>query len=162
MKLQKKISLTLVCLCISALAFSQNIVVDDSFSAQQLVQNYLLNNTSCATSGNETVSGDNFSNGAQSYGAFTYSGTDFPFTSGIVLSTSRASRTAGPNDNLIDEGSTQWLGDTDLEQAIGVQGTINATVFLYYIFIEIQQTNRKNCNLMNILGVFYLIIGGMS
>ena len=127
MKLQKKISLTLVCLCISALAFSQNIVVDDSFSAQQLVQNYLLNNTSCATSGNETVSGDNFSNGAQSYGAFTYSGTDFPFTSGIVLSTSRASRTAGPNDNLIDEGSPAWLGDTDLENALGLQGTVNAT-----------------------------------
>lgn len=127
MKLQK-ISPILFWFFFSATAFAQNIVVDDSFSAQQLIQNVLLNNTTCATATNSTVSGDNFSNGAQSYGAFTYTGTDFPFSSGIVLSTSRASRTAGPNDNLIDEGSTQWLGDTDLEQAIGVQGTINATV----------------------------------
>lgn len=127
MRLPKKIFLTLLCICFSAVVFAQNIVVNDTYSAADLVQNVLLNNSNCATSSNATVRGDDFSGSEQSYGAFTYSGTNFPFASGIVLSTSRASRTAGPNDNLIDEGSTQWLGDADLEQAIGVQGTINAT-----------------------------------
>lgn len=105
---------------------AQNIVVDDTYSAQQLVENVLVNSP-CATVSNFSVSGDTFSNGAQSYGFFSYSGSDFPFSNGIVLSTSRASRTAGPNDNLIDEGSTSWQGDFDLEQALEINGTFNAT-----------------------------------
>ncbi len=112
---------------ISILVFSnktiaQNIVVDDTYTAQQLVENVLVNSP-CATVSNFSVSGDTFSNGAQSYGFFSYSGSDFPFTNGIVLSTSRASRTAGPNNNLIDEGSTSWQGDFDLEQALEINGT---------------------------------------
>lgn len=128
MKLKNKIFLSIVCTCITTVIFGQNIVIDESLSPQQLVQDVLLNNTNCATSSNAVATGDDYSNGELSYAKFTYSGTDFPFSSGIVLSTSRASRTAGPNDNLIDEGSTQWLGDSDLEQALGVQGTVNATV----------------------------------
>lgn len=105
---------------------AQNIVVDDTYSAQQLVENVLVNSP-CAAVSNFSVSGDTFSNGAQSYGFFSYSGSDFPFSNGIVLSTSKASRTAGPNDNLIDEGSTSWQGDFDLEQALEINGTFNAT-----------------------------------
>lgn len=109
-----------------ALTNAQNIVVDDSYTAQQLVENVLVNSP-CATVSNFSVTGDPFSAGQESYGFFSYVGTDFPFASGIVLSTSRANRTAGPNDNLIDEGSPSWIGDNDLEQAISVAGTLNAT-----------------------------------
>ena len=121
---------------------AQNIVVDDTYSAQQLIENVLVNSP-CANATNFTVSGDNFSNGAQSYGYFSYSGSNFPFSNGIVLSTSRASRTAGPNDNLIDEGSTSWLGDSDLEQALGVNGTLNATA-LEFDFTPITNTVSFN------------------
>lgn len=110
----------------AASVVSQNIVVNDSYTAQQLVQNVLLN-SSCATSGNYSVSGDTFS-GGNSYGYFSYSGTAFPFSDGIVLSTSRAIRTQGPNTDLVDEGSTSWAGDPDLEQALDISGTYNATV----------------------------------
>ncbi len=109
-----------------AKTIAQNIVVDDTYTAQQLVENVLVNSP-CATVSNFSVSGDTFSTGQNSYGYFDYSGTDFPFANGIVLSTSRASRTAGPNDNLIDEGSTAWIGDSDLEQALSITGTVNAT-----------------------------------
>lgn len=105
---------------------AQNIVVDDTYTAQQLVEDVLVNSP-CATVSNFSVTGDTFSAGQQSYGYFDYSGTDFPFSNGIVLSTSRASRTAGPNNNLIDEGSTSWQGDLDLEQALDITGTFNAT-----------------------------------
>lgn len=110
----------------AATALAQNVVVNDTYTAQQLVENVLLN-SSCATSANYAVSGDTFS-GSNSYGYFSYSGSTFPFADGIVLSTSRASRTQGPNNDLIDEGNTSWMGDPDLEQALNISGTYNATV----------------------------------
>lgn len=121
---------------------AQNIVVDDSYSAQQLIENVLVNSP-CANATNFAVSGDTFSSGQQSYGYFSYSGSNFPFSNGIVLSTSRASRTAGPNNNLIDEGSTLWAGDIDLEQALGINGTFNATV-LEFDFTPITNTVSFN------------------
>jgi gliding motility-associated-like protein len=121
---------------------AQNIVVDDTYTAQQLIENVLVNSP-CANASNFAVSGDTFSIGQQSYGYFSYTGTDFPFSNGIVLSTSRAWRTAGPNNNLIDEGSTQWTGDIDLEQALGINGTFNATV-LEFDFVPITNTISFN------------------
>lgn len=111
----------------AATMFAQNIVVDDTYSAQQLVQNVLLNSP-CANASNFSVSGDTFSGSSKSYGYFSYSGSSFPFATGIVLSTSRAIRTEGPNSDLVDEGDINWQGDPDLEQALSISGTLNATV----------------------------------
>ena len=119
-------------------SFSQYIQVDDTYTAQQLVQNVLVNSP-CATVSNFSVSGDPFSPGEQSFGYFTAGTSSFPFSDGIVLSTSRAKRTEGPNNNLIDEGLTSWLGDNDLEQAIGISNTFNATV-LEFDFVPLTST----------------------
>lgn len=108
-------------------SYAQYIQVDDTYTAQQLVENVLINSP-CANVSNFAVNGDPFSSGQQSYGYFNAAGTTFPFANGIVLSTSRAVRTQGPNDNLIDEGSTGWLGDADLELALGIGNTFNATI----------------------------------
>ena len=121
--------------CINVTA--QNIQVDDTYSAQQLLEDVLINST-CAQVSNFSSSGDNYSNGEQSFGYFSSVSNNFPFNDGIVLSTSRAKRTEGPNDNLIDEGSTSWLGDQDLEKALDITNTINATI-LEFDFIP--QTN---------------------
>lgn len=107
--------------------FAQYIQVDDTYTAQQLVQNVLINSP-CANVSNITVSGDTFSPGEQSYGYFTAGTSGFPFANGVLLSTARAHRSAGPNDNLVDEGSNAWLGDADLEQALNINNTYNATV----------------------------------
>ena len=115
--------LSSLCLCANA----QYIQVDDTYSAQRLVENVLINSP-CANVSNFTVSGDAFSSGQQSFGYFNAGTSTFPFTDGVVLATSRAKRTEGPNDNLIDEGSTAWLGDADLEQALGITNTFNATI----------------------------------
>ena len=116
---------SMAALLFSVAAASQNIQVDDTYTAQQLVQDVLVNSP-CANVSNFTVSGDTFSNGQNSYGYFTGGGA-FPFANGIVLSTARAIRAEGPNDNLVDEGSVNWAGDYDLEQALGIQQTYNAT-----------------------------------
>ena len=106
---------------------AQYIQVDDTYSAQQLIQNVLVNNSPCAGVSNFSVSGDTFSGSQNSYGYFTNNSNVFPFTNGIVLATSRAKKAEGPNSSLVDEGSTSWAGDFDLEQALGITGSINAT-----------------------------------
>jgi gliding motility-associated-like protein len=113
--------------CFITKTIAQNITVDDTYTAQQLVHDVLINSP-CANVENFTVNGDTFSSGAQSYGFFNGNSSSFPFASGVVLSTARANRSPGPNNNLIDEGNTAWLGDIDLEQALGISNTFNATV----------------------------------
>ncbi|MBU3681169.1 MAG: T9SS type B sorting domain-containing protein [Flavobacterium sp.] len=107
-------------------AYSQNVTIDDTYTAQQLVENVLINNP-CATVSNVTISGDPFSGAQQSYGYFSNGGGTFPFANGVILCTARASRAAGPNTNLIDEGQNAWQGDIDLEQALNITNTYNAT-----------------------------------
>ena len=114
-------------LLLPLLSFSQYININDTYTAQQLVQNVLIN-SDCANVSNFSASGDTFSGSEKSYAYFTANGSNFPFETGIVLATSRASRTSGPNDNLIDEGSTEWLGDADLEESLDLNYTVNATV----------------------------------
>jgi len=108
-------------------SIGQYVTVDDTYTALDLVQNVLINSP-CANVSNITVSGDPFSPSEQSFGYFNSGTGIFPFSDGVVLSTARARRSEGPNNNLIDEGLTSWLGDTDLEMALNISGTYNATV----------------------------------
>ncbi|RTY92417.1 T9SS type B sorting domain-containing protein [Flavobacterium sp. GT3R68] len=127
MKFIKELLFTLLACGFSGTALAQYIQVDDTYSAQQLVEDVLIDSP-CANVSNFTVTGDNFSSGQQSYGFFDATGSSFPFTNGIVLSTSRAKRTEGPNFDLIDEGSNSWAGDSDLDRALGISGSVNATI----------------------------------
>lgn len=138
-------------------AGQQQIQVDDTYNAQQLV-NALITN-SCAQVSNISVQGSPVN---KSYAHFTNDAASFPFSNGIVLSTGFASSAAGPNSSLLSEGSTAWLGDNDLELALGVSNTINATVLEFdfipytdkisfdYIFSSEQYltsiTSQNQCN----------------
>jgi gliding motility-associated-like protein len=107
-------------------AAAQNITVDDTYNAQQLVENVLVNST-CATVSNFSVSGDTFPLGQNSYGYFTNAGGSFPFKEGVLLSTWSAKNSIGPyvfdNGNNNDSG---WLGDQDLDQTLGIK-SVTAT-----------------------------------
>ena len=105
---------------------AQNIQVNDTYTAQNLVQNVLVNST-CASVSNFSVSGGNFGTSEQSYGYFTAGTSGFPFANGIVLSTSRAVSTEGPNVTILSEDASGWLGDSDLEQALQISNTSDAT-----------------------------------
>lgn len=118
--------LFVLCLLIVEDAYSQNVSIDDTYTAQQLVENVLINNP-CAAVTNVTVSGNTFNGAQQSYGYFANGGGTFPFANGVILCTARAQRAAGPNTSLIDEGQTAWLGDLDLQQALNITNTFNAT-----------------------------------
>lgn len=84
MKTQSAYYITfLLFMMLSFKASAQYIQVDDSYTAQELVENVLVNSP-CASVSNFTVSGGNFGDGVQSYGYFSGSGTSFPFNNGIV------------------------------------------------------------------------------
>ncbi|SHF74978.1 gliding motility-associated C-terminal domain-containing protein [Flavobacterium segetis] len=121
------------CYCNSALA--QSIIVDDSKNAQELVENILVNST-CATILNSIAGGDDFSGSSNSYGYFQRQVDNFPFVEGIVLNTSRSQNSVGPYIVNRGGGDPRWLGDVDLEQALGLTKTLNAT-FLEFDFVPL-------------------------
>jgi gliding motility-associated-like protein len=106
---------------------AQSIVVDDTYTAQNLVD-LLTNNSSCSTTSNPKVLGDTFSGTQNSHGYFNSGTSSFPFTEGILLSTWSSVKSKGPYiENVPASDSNQWLGDSDLDTVLG-KSTLNATV----------------------------------
>ena len=126
MKARLRLYILTIFIFANSFLYAQTISVTDNFTAQDLVQNKLVN-SSCATVSNFSVTGGNF--GVQdSYGYFTDGGSTFPFQNGIILSTGKAVSAVGPNGSLLSEGDTSWAGDLDLEQALSISNSINATI----------------------------------
>lgn len=118
--------LGLLLLCFSH-AFSQQISVDDSVGLQPLIQNNLVQN-SCVEITNITSAVNGTASGFSSYAQFNRASSNFPFQSGIMLSTGNS--TSGGNGLItptLSEGSTIWGTDPDLETALGITNTLNAT-----------------------------------
>ena len=108
-------------------SFSQNITVNDNFTPQQLVENILVN-SGCVSVTGFSASGGNFGTGQLSYGYFNANGSTFPFQEGILLTTGKLSSAVGPNSNFSDDGNgSGWSGDSDLNTALGLSNTYNAT-----------------------------------
>jgi gliding motility-associated-like protein len=126
MKSIKTLVIYIFICCIPALGSAQSITVDDTYTAQNLVD-ILTSNSTCATTSNATIKGDTFSGTQKSYGYFTSGTSNFPFTKGIVLSTWSSKNSIGPFIRNQGGGDTRWLGDSDLDQALGIT-SINATV----------------------------------
>ena len=152
---------------ISNFAVSQNIQVDSqTYTPQQLIEDILID-SDCITNVLVTnVVGGDFNNTDQSYGFFDASGTTFPFTSGLVLSTGRLINTQGPNTTLSDDDAPNWIGDNDLETILNEPNTINATIIEFdfttiadqvsfrYIFAseEYQENNPNTCQFSDLFG----------
>ncbi|MFV5697569.1 choice-of-anchor L domain-containing protein [Flavobacterium sp. ZT3R17] len=105
---------------------AQSISVNDSYTAQQLVENVLVN-SSCANISNPIATGDTFTAGQNSYGYFNNEGGSFPFTEGVLLSTWSSQNSIGPFVRTKGGGDPAWSGDTDLDKELGIK-TVNATV----------------------------------
>ncbi|MBW1654772.1 T9SS type B sorting domain-containing protein [Flavobacterium quisquiliarum] len=111
------------CICANA----QVITIDGVRTPQQLIENTLVN-SSCLAIGNTAGKGDGtFPIVPMSYAYFNSGTSNFPFSEGVVLSTSMASQIAGPYTASMGGGSNVWLGDSDLNQALGIT-SVNATV----------------------------------
>ena len=117
----------LLLLCFSTTVSAQYITVDDNVAFEDLVTNILVDNP-CANVSNIMASSWSFGSG-NTFGYFTDGTSGFPFADGVLLTTGRATSAIGPNSGIISEGPSDWLGDSDLEQALGIGGSsVNATV----------------------------------
>ncbi|MEZ4786789.1 MAG: choice-of-anchor L domain-containing protein [Flavobacterium haoranii] len=137
---------------------SQYIAVDNTYTAENLVKQVLFDN-SCGNVTNVSVSGGNWGNGQQSWGRFDANGSSFPFQDGIILSTGKIDNAVGPNTTLSDDGNNMgWNGDTDLNQALNISNSINATTLEFdftplgnhisfqYIFSSEEYHGNAPCN----------------
>ena len=127
----KCIKIILFCSFICCTIFSataQSILVNDTYSPKQLIENVLVNNSSCASISNPIATGDTFTPGKKSYAYFNSQGGSFPFTEGVLLSTWSSQNSVGPFVPNIPAGDNNaWLGDSDLDTVLG-KSTLNATV----------------------------------
>lgn len=154
--------------CFSTTLSAQYIAVEENFTAQQLVENVLINNP-CVAVSNITVNGIGVGNG-KSFGYFSQNGSAFPFFEGVILSTGLASSAVGPNDSILSEGPTTWLGDADLNKALDISGSINATVLEFdflplagkisfdYIFSSEQYLSNPSPNQCNFTDGFVFLL----
>lgn len=118
----------LLVLCFSSQLKAQYILVDDTYTAQRLVQDVLID-SDCASVSNFSVTGGDFGGRENSYGYFNAGTSSFPFAEGIILSTGRAKIAQGPNTSLSDDGrGMNWPGDQDLEQVLRAGRTTDATI----------------------------------
>jgi gliding motility-associated-like protein len=118
---------SLICLA-SIKVKAQNIIVDATKTPDELVKNILIN-SSCINT--DAVSGTgNPRNTGQSYAYFSAGTSSFPFTSGIVLSTSPSKNAAGPFVQANSQGisDSTWPGDPDLNEALNYTKSTQATV----------------------------------
>lgn len=118
--------LFLVLYTFSTVASAQYITVDDTQTAQQLIENVLVKST-CANVSNFNATGDTFTAGQKSYGYFNAGTSNFPLKEGVLLTTSSSKEAIGPYLNQQGGGSSSWKGDPDLDQTLGIS-SINATV----------------------------------
>ena len=124
LNLQTPIIAAFIMFCLSTHA--QQITVDDSFTAQQLVENNLVQGCVEVTNITSTINGS--INGFSSFGYFENASSSFPFENGIMLSTgSAASAGNTQNTNPLNEGTVAWGTDPDLEATLGIDNTLNAT-----------------------------------
>ena len=119
-------SLLLVACFICSFSYTQQITVDNSVSPQNLIENNLIQG--CVEVSNISSPSNGSVVGLGSYGYFESGDSNFPFENGIILSTGDAN-SAGNSQNAatLNEGNSSWGTDTDLETALGITGTLNAT-----------------------------------
>ena len=90
----KKILLPIV-LLFSVIGYSQFITVDESLTIQELVEDVLIDSPCAETSNYGSRTGTDFGDG-NGIGAFNANGSDFPYQTGIILSSGFVSSAPGP------------------------------------------------------------------
>ena len=116
-------------------ANAQKISVDNSLSAQQLIENHLVEG--CVEVSNISSPINGSVNGFSSFAYFERDISNFPFENGIMLTTGNANSGGNTtNDNILNDGELTWGTDPDLEAALGINNTHNATT-IEFDFVSI-------------------------
>ncbi len=132
-------------------SYGQIILVNHSdyeqskYAPQQLVEEILIAND-CSEIKNFTskVSGQSSSISTKSYGYFkTPNGSDFPFKEGIILSTGWAAPAGNSTNPEILSYNNRMFGDSDIETALGVGHTFDATYFKFHFTPHVDEISFR-------------------
>ena len=122
--------------------FAQQILIDNTATPQQLIENNLIQG--CVEVSNIVSNSNGSVNGLTSYGYFERNTSSFPFENGIMLSTGDAISAGNTtNVNTLNDGNSSWTTDSDLENALGITSTVNATS-IEFDFISISNQIQFN------------------
>ena len=131
----KKIQL-LFLLLFNAVCFSQSVTINTStYTTDQLINDILINSP-CVSGTNVNSKSGSFYGSTNGIGYFENSNPNFPFANGVVLTTGNVNKIISPNSTILSDGSSAWLGDTDLEKNLLSQSgiTINSLNASYIEF----------------------------
>ncbi len=130
----------IVTFCCSKAIYAQQISVNSNVTIQRLIEDNLVNG--CVEISNVTSSVNGSASGFTSYGEFNRSTSNFPFENGIMLATGSATSGGnGVNTNVLSEGVSGWGTDLDLENALGITSTMNATSIEFDLISIYDQVN---------------------
>ena len=120
---------------------SGQITIDETLTAQELVEDVLINSPCAEVSDIGQRTGTDFGN-VNGIASFDANGSDFPFTTGIVLMSGDVSLAPGPNTSLdLSTGDGSWPGDADLEANTTANNTNNASAIQFNFVPQIDQIN---------------------
>ncbi|WP_452226013.1 choice-of-anchor L domain-containing protein [Lacinutrix cladophorae] len=123
-------------------SFSQKITIDNTQTPQQLIENNLI--LGCVEVSNIVSNVNGSVNGLTSYGYFEKGTSNFPFENGILLSTGNVTSAGNTtNENNLHDGDASWGTDTDIETALGITNTVNATS-IEFDFISVSNQIQFN------------------
>ncbi len=130
----KKRNIYLLLMLFSAIGYSQ-ITVDESYTTQELIEEVLFNSSCVELSNFSQSTGTDFGN-ENGIGAFSANGSDFPYQTGVILSSGYVANAPGPNSDTNSDGDFNWPGDTDLEANTTATQTNNAS-YLQFDFVPL-------------------------
>ena len=129
-------------LCFLQNTYAQQISIDNSSTPQQLIEDNLVQG--CVEVSNIVSNINGSINGLTSYGYFERNTSNFPFENGILLSTGDAISAGNTtNANTLNDGQANWSTDADLEAALGINNTVNATS-IEFDFISVSNQIQFN------------------
>ncbi|TCK66748.1 gliding motility-associated-like protein [Winogradskyella wandonensis] len=123
-------------------AFAQQITVDNAVPIENLIQNTLASQCIQISNVSSTINGSVV--GLGSFGSFDRASSNFPFESGILLTSGDASSAGNTfNNDILSDGNNSWGTDVDLENALGITNTQNATS-IEFDFISVSDVLQFN------------------
>lgn len=150
------------------LVVSQQVTINSNPSPETLIQDVLVRGCVGVTNITSPVNGNSY--GYHSYGSFTRGSSDFPFEEGIVLSTGSVNSLGnGLVETTLNEGTNAWGNDVDLENALQIQNTMNATTIEFdfvaisdkiafnYLFASEEYEGTFSCDELNADSFVFLI-----
>ncbi|NNF73900.1 MAG: gliding motility-associated C-terminal domain-containing protein, partial [Flavobacteriaceae bacterium] len=110
----------------------------DDYTVEELVQDVLIDSECNLVSNITWSTGTNFGS-TNGIGYFEANGSEWPFESGLIMTSGDVNNAPGPEDETISDGSFAWPGDPDLEDAIPglFAGDTNNASVLEFDFVPV-------------------------